>query len=1688
MKSDIFIEGANENNLKNISVSIPHDSICLVCGRSGSGKTTLAVDIIHNESQREYFQTFSTYARQFVEKIAIPTVLRVKNLRASVCVLQSRSVRNSKATVGSAMHITDNLKILFKNFSTAICPKCKTKVKSMEPHSVQEDVFKKIGKSQSFLVCGIVRNISNQHVLKTRLLDYGFSRVWVDGTIRFLEDLNVFPEPSFIVVERFGVHKQPEYVLRAIETAYHYFENECAIVLNSNVLVYRRDTTCSCGFLDNSHRISNFDASSSAAACKICKGFGYRLYYDPVKILNLSKSPLDGGIVPFNYSIFKSLKRKFEKAMSSRGISLNRAIAEFSDSDLKTLLFDDNVGVVNLLARLERKNYLSHVRSFLSRFRNEILCEECKGTGLDSRHLDFSLNGFSLADIFSVELDELGKSFIPSLEDLKTVSPEVEMVVSNLESKFKVLSDLKLGHLNLVRKLKTLSGGEYQRLCLASSLGNPLNGLQYILDEPSTGLHPKDNAYLGSTLIDLRNRGNTIILIEHDPYFLKISDYVIELGPNAGTNGGNVIFAGNPEKLDHNPFSAVVPNLKNSTNPTSYKFRTFEKLSRNNVVNQSISIKLNCLNVLCGVSGAGKTTLLNLIYEELQKASEKVLFADQKFTPKNSRSIVASYLGFWDDLRSLVGKLTNMPKKYFSFNSANEGRCGLCKGLGYLIEDLQFLPSVKIKCSECEGLRFNAIVLESRVRGLNIIDILNLTLEEFGKIFFELAHEVELPRLLGLSYLRLGQTLSEVSVGEAQRLKILRHLKTNLGDSFILFDEPTVGLHPKDFVEFVNLIDWLLANGNTVIISEHHPELIKLAHHIIEIGPRAGKLGGKVVYEGPPKRKHYHFENKSILQPSTRVARTYDYLDFLHVVKCGQRNLRIRDLKIPYKKLVAFTGVSGAGKSSLVFETIAAESQRFFLSHLSPYTLSFLDVLPKPTDSVLLNLKPTLSLEQYYAIRSESSSVGTLTDIFSYLRLLYAKLGEQLCPEHRMPLVRSDKNSLIDSIKSIKPPILICGSLIRGRKGSFKDLLATIRESEAVGVLIDEIFVSRDKIDNINIDKNRQHSIDVVTASITSGVIDDCFLTESINLSKKFGAKAIKILETATRKLHIFSLESQCPVCGRGAIPLDPEDLSFSSKRGRCDFCSGSGYLQSSVCDFCKGSGLNAIALSVLLNGKNIGEVSNLKLTDLTNFLENFFASRRDNPVALAIMEEVMPRINSLIELGLGYLSLSRRLSTLSSGELQRARLSSILNTKLKDIVLILDEPTASLHKIEVEMIVRKIKEQVKNGNSVFMIEHDLTAIKASDYVVELGPGGGKDGGRVVFEGSIEEFKNAKTNTSKFFSESLPQINQFRSPSSVFEVVFSCVNNLKIKNLRFPSNCIVGICGRSGSGKSSLAMGTIYPALNGVKSDKYQVIKPDSLDEAIFIDQNLISKNSRATPATYLGIWSEIRSVFALTPFAKAEGYTARDFSFNATTGRNRLFCKLCRGNGFQKIAVGFLREERITCPECGGCRFDARAEKITFKGFSIRSCLNLTFKEAFGLFSEIRSVSKVIQLVLDIGLGHLTLGQSLATLSGGENQRLKLIRNLLSKTSKRLLYILDEPTLGLHQSDVRKLALILRRLVDRGHSVIIVEHDESFLRSCDYIIELGPFSGDDGGLVIFSGPVQEYYSGLKYGSTKSAG
>ena len=905
-----------------------------------------------------------------------------------------------------------------------------------------------------------------------------------------------------------------------------------------------------------------------------------------------------------------------------------------------------------------------------------------------------------------------------------------------------------------------------------------------------------------------------------------------------------------------------------------------------------------------------------------------------------------------------------------------------------------------------------------------------------------------------------------------------------------------------------------------------------------------------------------------------------------------QHNLKNVDVEIGRNQLVVITGLSGSGKSSLAFDTLYAEGQRRYVESLSSYARQFLGLMEKPDMDYIEGLSPAISIEQKATARNPRSTVGTVTEIHDYLRLLYAHVGKPNCWKCDRPIQRQTVQQIVDTIikfgEGVK--IYILAPVVRGRKGQHKGVFEEIRKEGFLRVRVDGEIISVDK--EHDLEKNKKHSIEVVVDRL---VLKDDYkdrLTESVELSLKIGS-GITIIHELPKKDHLFSEHFACPHCEVSLEELSPRMFSFNSPYGACPHCDGLGshmeidpelmvpdktksiiqgaivplgeqprgnwygsilkslskhynfnfttpwykldrniremllngtggqklkmkysserwsgtytgewegaipnlmrrykqtksnhirdwieqFMSMRPCPKCKGSRLKEESRSVTITKKSLGEISSYSIKNVHTFFRNLKLDKTDAAIAEQILKEVQERLSFLIDVGLDYLTLDRSAATLSGGEAQRIRLATQIGSQLVGVLYILDEPSIGLHPRDNNRLLNSLKKLRDLGNSIIVVEHDQETMESADQIIDVGPGAGEHGGEVVYNGTPKNILKSKISiTGQYLSGkksiALPKKRR-NGNGKVLTVTGACGNNLKKIEASFPLGKLIVVTGVSGSGKSTLVNETVFPILSkelnnarayplsheGIKGLEY-------IDKVIEIDQKPIGRTPRSNPATYTGVFTFIRDLFAQLPESKIRGYKPGRFSFNVKGGR----CESCEGDGIIKIEMNFLPDVYVSCEICKGARYNRETLEIKYKGKNIADILNMSVEEATNFFQNIPQVMKKLITLNDVGLGYIRLGQQATTLSGGEAQRIKLASELSRASKDKTFYILDEPTTGLHFEDVSLLLSVLQRLVDRGNTVVVIEHNLDVIKSADWIIDLGPEGGDDGGQLIFSG------------------
>ncbi len=836
-----------------------------------------------------------------------------------------------------------------------------------------------------------------------------------------------------------------------------------------------------------------------------------------------------------------------------------------------------------------------------------------------------------------------------------------------------------------------------------------------------------------------------------------------------------------------------------------------------------------------------------------------------------------------------------------------------------------------------------------------------------------------------------------------------------------------------------------------------------------------------------------------------------------------EHNLKNVSLEIPRNKLTVFTGLSGSGKSSLAFDTIFAEGQRRYVESLSAYARQFLGQMDKPDVDEIEGLSPAISIDQKAHSANPRSTVATITEIYDYLRVLFARIGKPHCPicgkeirkmtvEEMVDLILRKTTEIHNSKKShlsvtnASDHITILAPVVRGRKGEYYQMLYDFYNNGFSEVRVNGKF--RELKNKIVLPRYQQHNIDLVVDKVTLGwPLENnkglrARLAEAVEAALKYGQDVVTVILDNGQEM-VMSSKFSCPEDEFSFPEIEPRLFSFNSPYGACQTCHGLGtefLFSETPCPDCHGDRLRKESLHVFVAGKNIVEVTKMPVENAQKFFDLISSptnkknslSKVDLEIASTVLKEIKSRLQFMLDVGLGYLTLNRTAGTLSGGEAQRIRLASQVGSRLVGATYILDEPTIGLHPKDNEKLLATLKNIKDIGNTVIVVEHDPETIWMADYLVDLGPGAGTHGGEIVAAGPMPDvLENKKSLTAAYLRGdkeiAIPEKRRHVDgksksfPSGQMKIVGATENNLKNIDVKIPLKRFVCVTGVSGSGKSTLVNDILWKALsNKLNHTNYQVGKHarveglDYLDKVIVIDQSPIGRTPRSNPVTYTGAWTHIRELFTALPESRARGYQPGRFSFNVPNQRGGGRCENCEGGGMIKIEMHFLPAVYVTCPVCKGTRFDRETLAIQYKGKNIHDVLAMTIEEAEEFFKNIPPVNDRLKILREVGLQYLTLGQSATTLSGGEAQRIKLGAELARRSTGRTIYILDEPTVGLHYADVEKLLEVLHRLVSLGNTVIVIEHNLDFIKTADWIIDLGPDGGDAGGQLIAAGTPED--------------
>jgi excinuclease ABC subunit A len=1881
----IKIRGARQHNLKNLDLDIRTGELTVVTGPSGSGKSSLVFDTLYAEGQRRYVETFSAYARQFLDRMDKPAVDRVDGVPPAIAIDQTNPVRSSRSTVGTMTELNDHLKLLFARAGALFDRQTAQPVRHDSPETILVQLLERAlaaaapaGEEPRLVVTFPVElpASATAEEVEQWLSASGFTRVHAQREVATPTGPRKLLD---VVADRFRVSTvEKARAIEAIETGLKRGGgrlNVYALQGDAQSQLWRFSTGLHCP--DSDIRYSDpipsaFSFNSAVGACEACRGFGRVIGVDYGLVIPNDKLTLRAGAIkPMQTPAWAECQDDLMRHAEAAGIPRDTPWYKLTPEQHRWVIEGSPnwngkwnqhwYGVKRFFEYLETKSYKMHIRVLLSKYRSYTPCHTCAGARLKlesllwrigtleganavlpsaqrfmpagvawSREQLEAMPGLCLHDLMLLPLDRLRRFFdalhLP-VAGADGQAQALKLLYEEITTRLKYLCDVGIGYLTLDRQSRTLSGGEVQRINLTTALGTSLVNTLFVLDEPSIGLHPRDMNRITQAMHRLRDAGNTLVVVEHDPAVMLAADRMIDMGPGPGERGGQIVFDGTTEELRR--ADTLTGQYLGARKQVGMGFKRvvsdntprliLEGAREHNLKNLTVEIPLQRLVCVTGVSGSGKSSLIQdvlapALLRHFGKATETpglhdrllgadhlgdVVFVDQSPIGKTARSNPVSYVGAWDSIREIfatcpMSQQRSYTASKFSFNSG-DGRCPTCGGSGFEHVEMQFLSDVYLRCQDCDGQRYRPEILEVKIerggRSLSVAEVLTLTVSEAAGLF---ASDREVIRALqpivdvGLEYVKLGQPVPTLSGGEAQRLKLAGFLAeaAKAGSSsrqpvarrgtLFLFDEPTTGLHFDDIAKLMRALRKLLDAGHSLLVIEHNLDVIRSSDWLIDLGPEGGDAGGLLVAEGTPQDVR--------LNPASHTGqalREYDQsmglgahavaegvplqalskplrqrpvngADAIQIVNAREHNLKGLSVDIPRGKFSVVTGVSGSGKSTLAFDILFNEGQRRYLESLNAYARSIVQPAGRPEVDAVYGIPPTVAIEQRLSRGGRKSTVGTTTEVWHFLRLLYVKLGVQHCVHDGAAVQPQTPDSIAAQLmrQFRGQHIGLLAPLVINRKGVYTELADWARPRGYTHLRVDGQFLPTTGF--ARLDRFKEHTIELPVFSLDVRPDNEAALRAALATALEHGKGVVHVLSdmqglreameegastAAIGRLTQFSTKRACPVCSTSYAELDPRLFSYNSKHGWCPDCVGTGVrlskeqrkalddslrdddnkgreqtfaepevedLTDEACPGCEGTRLNRMARAVRFAGVGITDTARLSVQDVRAWVDSLALedelTQRERDIARDLIPEIKSRLEFLEEVGLGYLTLDRGAPTLSGGEAQRIRLAAQLGSNLQGVCYVLDEPTIGLHPRDNRILLKALQSLSDKGNTLVVVEHDEDTIRHADHIIDIGPSAGKRGGRLVAQGTAADLSACSESvTGRYLLQAI------RHPLSArrevlatpdggqwLELVGAQLHNLHNVRIQVPLKRLVAVTGVSGSGKSTLARDVLLAnvqALVAQRSTKAgrdaqaegrlaalssctSVTGFEAIDRVLEVDQTPIGKTPRSCPATYIGFWDTIRKLFAETLEAKARGYAAGRFSFNTGEGR----CPGCEGAGVRTIEMSFLPDVKVLCETCHGARFNPETLAVTWRGKSIGDVLQMEVDEAVDFFAAMPHISHPLQLLKDVGLGYLTLGQPSPTLSGGEAQRIKLVTELSKvrddvtrrgNKAPHTLYVLDEPTVGLHMADVEKLIHVLHRLVNGGHSVIVIEHDLDVMAEADWIIDLGPEGGDAGGRIV---------------------
>ena len=1906
---EIRVRGARVHNLKNVDLLLPKGKLICFTGVSGSGKSSMAFDTIYAEGQRRYVESLSAYARQFLDQMEKPDVDQISGLAPTISIEQKSAGRNPRSTVGTMTEIYDYLRVLFARLGTMFCTNCGKPVGAQTEEAIIDRITGMPERSRLMILAPVVRGRQGEFVdLFEDLQKQGFVRARVDGEV-----INLSDNPGLarhmrhdieVVIDRIILKPDSRVrVAEAVRTALEIGEGSLIVNASSSsddsgtdTILGTKNTCCGITYEDPTPQLFSFNVP--AGMCPECSGLGTKVVISPELLIpDDTKSLRDGAISSVEVDRNKWTRHYYEGVLEHFGkADLDTPWKEIPEEARQKLLYgldgrrirfrykknardkgwvhmDSFGGIIPALEQKYRESKNEKIKDKLGAFMSQVTCPACNGTRLRPEALAVRINEKNFPEVGAMPVEE-AHAFLATLPLTATDQQIAQDALLEIVSRLEFLINVGLRYISLDRGAHTLSGGEAQRIRLASQIGSGLVGVLYVLDEPSIGLHHRDNHRLLNALSRLRDMGNTVIVVEHDEDTMRAADLVVDFGPGPGVHGGEIVACGTLDEITAEDRSLTgkflsgartieIPEKRRELNG---KWIEIRGARHNNLKNVDVRIPMGMLTCVTGVSGSGKSslitdTLLPALDRHLYRGKtrpgdhdeivglehiDKVIDIDQSPIGRTPRSNPATYSGVLGPIRKLfadlpASKVRGYKPGRFSFN-VKDGRCDACEGNGAIKVEMDFLADVWVPCPVCNGARFNVETLQVTFRGKSIADVLDMDVQEALSLFEKIPAVSRILQTLhdvGLDYIKLGQPSTTLSGGEAQRVKLAKELcRRSTGKTVYILDEPTTGLHFHDISHLLDVLHRFCDEGNAVVVIEHNMDVIKTADWIIDLGPEGGADGGNVVATGTPEdvvnvegswtgqilkqvldtgrtgglkplRIPLAAEHREAHGAVSLDSDTYEPVDQIRditVTGAREHNLKNVSVKVPREQLVVFSGVSGSGKTSLALDTIYAEGQRRYVESLSAYARQFLGQMQKPRVDHVEGLSPAIAIEQKGGGKNPRSTVGTVTEIYDYLRVIFAQTADVYCPECKVKAVQQSSSEVVDRLLRTYDgkQVLLLAPVEPGKGEDYTDLLSRTARDGYTRARIDGEVVRIS--DEMEIDRRRTHCVEVVVDRIRVEQDRRGRLAEAVESAFSLGAGRMTVSDQVNGRNGngknggngtdtTISQHLSCPSCNRSFDRLTPQIFAFNrahdvSASGMCPACQGMGTQQGLAeeaiirdrkqsvmdgavnlwgkpegqflkilqaagkklgfdletpierltsdekdllfygapeqwidvedgfrvqylglfpgidrtlkavprvrenlghvlsevpCGVCGGTRLIPESRYARIpdgaDGVTIAEITAMPVAESRRFFEQLQLDETQGAVVGEVLGEIVNRLRFLDEVGLGYISLDRRAPTLSGGEAQRIRLASQIGSGLTGVLYVLDEPTIGLHPRDNRRLLGALNKLRDLNNTVIVVEHDTDTLNAADHIIDFGPGAGSAGGEIVASGTLQELGTSNGSlTGQFMNgdRAVPvPLNRRNGSGKALRIKGARQNNLKDISVSFPLGTFTVVTGVSGSGKSTLVIDTLFKAL-ATKLHRAALVPGmhdrlsgiNNVDKVILIDQEPIGNSPLSNPATYSGVFDYFRQLYAQMPESKVRGYTARRFSTNVPGGR----CERCWGYGQRHIEMHFLPDVWIECDVCGGMRYNRETLEILYDGKSIGDVLQMPISEALEHFRRVPKIAGVLQTLKDVGLGYLELGRAAPTLSGGEAQRLKLARELARPSTGQTVYIMDEPTTGLHFADTARLLEVINRLVDCGNTAIVIEHNLDVMKSADRIIDLGPEGGEAGGYVVANGTPEE--------------